>query len=561
MKAKFILFILLFLSSLLLSSCSKKETTENIFRYNEPQGIENLDPIMCSNYAAGWPLQQMTEGLLEYTQAMNLEDNLASSHKVSEDGLTYTFTIRRNVFFHDNPCFPDGKGREVKAADFKYCFERVCDPSTKTRGAWLFRDKVKGALEYITSIKEKHNNVTEITGIQAPNDTTLIITLTKPFAPFLSILTMPYAFVYPKEAVEYYKDNFGYNPVGTGPFKFVKWEVDRELEMTKNPNYWSLNKAGKPLVYLDGIRVSFLKSSETAFLDFQQGKFDFYDPTPEVLSQVTDETGALKPEYSGEFELVKQPWLNTVYLGIQLDKNVPGGKNNVLSDNRKLRQAINYAIDREKIITYVLKFRGTPGVNGPIPPGMPGYNKELKGYSYDVPKAKQLLSEAGYPDGKGLSVKLVVSNDDTQKLIGESVQAQLKDLGIDAQLDFMQSSTMRSSQVGGELAFWRGNWGADYFDPENFMALFYSKNHSPIGPNYTHYQNAAADSLYELAMKLTDFEVRKKLYNQMEQVVLEDSPWIILYYNQIVYLKNKKVSNMYVDGLNTIILKQARIGN
>jgi len=559
MKAKFILFILLFLSSLLLSSCSKKETTENIFRYNEPQGIENLDPIMCSNYAAGWPLQQMTEGLLEYTQAMNLEDNLASSHKVSEDGLTYTFTIRRNVFFHDNPCFPDGKGREVKAADFKYCFERVCDPSTKTRGAWLFRDKVKGALEYITSIKEKHNNVTEITGIQAPNDTTLIITLTKPFAPFLSILTMPYAFVYPKEAVEYYKDNFGYNPVGTGPFKFVKWEVDRELEMTKNPNYWSLNKAGKPLVYLDGIRVSFLKSSETAFLDFQQGKFDFYDPTPEVLSQVTDETGALKPEYSGEFELVKQPWLNTVYLGIQLDKNVPGGKNNILTDNRKLRQAINYAIDREKIITYVLKFRGTPGVNGPIPPGMPGYNKELKGYSYDVPKAKQLLSEAGYPDGNGLSVKLVVSNDDTQKLIGESVQAQLKDLGIDAQLDFMQASTMRSSQVGGELAFWRGNWGADYFDPENFMALFYSKNHSPIGPNYTHYQNAAADSLYELAMKLTDFEVRKKLYNQMEQVVLEDSPWIILYYNQIVYLKNKKVSNMYVDGLNTLILKRARI--
>jgi len=560
MKIKFILFTV-FSLIILFSSCSKKETTENIFRYNEPQGIENLDPIMCSNYAAGWPLQQMTEGLLEYSQAMNLENNLATSHKISDDGLTYTFTIRKNVFFHDNPCFPGGKGREVVASDFKYCFQRVCDPSTKTRGAWLFRDKVKGALEYITSIKEKYNNVTEITGIQAPNDTTLIITLTKPFAPFLSILTMPYAFVYPKEAVEHYKDNFGYNPVGTGPFKFVKWEVDRELEMTKNPNYWSLNKAGKPLVYLDGIRVSFLKSSETAFLDFQQGKFDFYDPTPEVLSQVTDETGALKPEYAGEFELVKQPWLNTVYLGVQLDKNVPGGKNNVLTDNRKLRQAINYAIDRKKIITYVLKFRGTPGVNGPIPPGMPGYNKDLKGYSYDVPKAKQLLSEAGYPDGKGLSIKLVVSNDDTQKLIGESVQAQLKDLGIDAQLDFMQASTMRSSQVGGELAFWRGNWGADYFDPENFMALFYSKNHSPIGPNYTHYQNAAADSLYELAMKLTDFEVRKKLYNEMEQVVLEDSPWIILYYNQIVYLKNKKVSNMYVDGLNTIILKRARIGN
>lgn len=558
MNLNLTLFIAFISFSFLFSSCSKKETSDNIFKYNESQGIENLDPVMCSNYATGWPLQQMMEGLLEYSQAMNLEPCLASSYTVSDDGLIYTFTLRKNVFFHDNPCFPEGKGREVKASDFKFCFERLCDPRTKTRGAWLFRDKVKGALEYINSIKEKYNNVSEITGIQAANDSTLVITLNKPFAPFLSILTMQYAFVYPKEAVEYYKDSFGYNPVGTGPFKFVKWEVDRELEMTKNPNYWSLNKAGKPLVYLDGIKVSFIKSSETAFLDFQQGKFDYYDPSPEVLSQITDEEGKLKPEY--DFDLVKQPWLNTVYLGVQLDKNVPGGKQNILTDNKKLRQAINYAIDREKIIRYVLKFRGIPGVNGPIPPGMPGYNKDLKGYSFDKDKAKQLLSEAGYPDGKGLTLKLTVSNDDTQKLIGESVQAQLKDLGIDAQLDFMQASTMRSSQVGGELAFWRGNWGADYFDPENFMALFYSKNHTPNGPNYTHYTNQKADSLYELAMKLTDFNTRAKIYNEMEQVVLDDSPLIILYYNQIVYLKNKKVSNMYIDGLNTMILKRARMG-
>lgn len=559
MKLKLYSAVIIFALTFYFSSCSRQETAGSIFRYNEPQGIENLDPVMCSNYAAGWPLQNMLEGLLEYTRAMNLELNLASSYKISADGLTYTFTLRRGVFFHDNECFPGGKGREVTSADFKYCFQRLCDPRTKTRGAWLFRDKVKGATEYINSIKEKHNNVDEITGIQTPNDTTLIITLEKPFAPFLSILTMQYTFVYPREAVEFYKDNFGYNPVGTGPFKFVKWEHERELEMTRNPNYWSLNKAGKPSVFLEGIKVSFIKSSETAFLDFQQGKFDYYEPSPEVLSQVTDEAGNLKPEYSETMELVKQPWLNTVYLGIQLDKNSPGGKNNVLSDNRKLRQAINYAIDRVKIINYVLKFRGTPGVNGPIPPGMPGFNKELKGYSFDVAKAKQLLTEAGYPDGKGLSIKLVVSNDDTQKLIGESVQAQLKDIGIDAQLDFMQASTMRSSQVGGELPFWRGNWGADYFDPENFMALFYSKNHSPAGPNYTHYQNAAADSLYELAMRLTDFSTRVKLYNQMEQIVLEDAPWIILYYNQIVYLKNKHLADMYIDGLNTMILKSAKL--
>ncbi|MCI0449119.1 MAG: ABC transporter substrate-binding protein [Chlorobi bacterium] len=541
----------------LLLSCSKEESTDKIFKYNEPQGIENLDPVMCSNYAAHWPLMQMCEGLLMYTRAMNLEPLLSTSYNISPDGLVYTFTIRKGVFFHDNECFPGGKGREVKASDFKYCYERVCDPRTKTRGAWVFRDRIKGALEYINSIKENKFDVKEITGIKSPDDTTLVITLNRPFAPFLSILTMPYGFVYPREAVEHYKENFGYHPVGTGPMKFVRWEVDRELELAKNENYWRMNKAGKPDVQLDGIKVSFIKSSETAFLDFNEGKFDYYEPSPEVLSQITDENGKLLPQY--DFELIKQPWLNTVYLAVQLNRESPGGKGSVLAENKTLRQAISYAIDREKIIKYVLKHRGNPGEQGPIPMGMPGFSKDTKGYSYDKDKAKQLLSDAGYPNGMGLTLKLTVSNDDTQKLIGEAVQAQLRDIGIDVQLDFIQASTLRSSQVGGELTFWRANWGADYFDPENFMALLYSKNKTPNGPNYTHYSNTKADSLYELAMRLTDFEARKKLYNEMESLVMEDSPWIVLYYNEIVYLKSRRVQEMYIDGLNTMILRNASI--
>jgi peptide/nickel transport system substrate-binding protein len=109
--------------------------------------------------------------------------------------------------------------------------------------------------------------------------------------------------------------------------------------------------------------------------------------------------------------------------------------------------------------------------------------------------------------------------------------------------------------VGGELAFWRANWGADYFDPENFIALLYSKNHTPNGPNYTHYSNRVVDSLYELALNITDFNQRAKLYNQAEQIIMEDAPWIIIYYNELVYLKSKRVKGMYIDGLNTLILK------
>lgn len=554
---KLMKYLLLLAVSVFIISCSKEQTSDKIFKYNEAAGIENLDPVMASNFAAGWPLQQMMEGLVAYTQDMTLVNLIAVNHSISPDGLVYTFNLDRDVYFQDDACFPEGKGRRVIASDFKYCFERLCDSRTKTRGAWLFRDKVKGATEYINSIKENKFDVKEITGIETPNDSTLIITLTKPFAPFLSILTMQYASVYPKEAVEHYKEGFGFHPVGTGPFKFVKWEIDQELELTKNENYWKKRKTGDALVYLDGIKISFIKSSETAFLDFQQGKFDYYEPSPEILGQITDESGKLKPEY--DFELVKQPWLNTVYLAIQLDKNMPGGKNSPMADNKKLRQAINYAIDRERLIKFVLKNRGIKGENGPIPVGMPGFSKDTKGYKFDKEKAKQLLTEAGYPGGKGVSLKLTVSNIETQKLIGETVQAMLKDVGVEVTLDFIQGSTLLSSQVGGELEFWRGNWGADYFDPENFMALLYTKNKTPNGPNYTHYSNPQCDSLYDLAMKLTDFNTRAKLYNEMENIVMEDSPWIILYYNEIIYLKQKRVKGMYVDGLNTMILKWAKM--
>jgi oligopeptide transport system substrate-binding protein len=520
-------------------SCSQKPDETNIFRYNESQGIENLDPVMASNYAALWPLIQVCEGLVEFDPQMNLKPLLAESYSISEDGLVYTFKLRPNVRFHDDDCFPNRKGRTVKSFDFKYCFERVCDPRTKTRGAWVFRDRIAASdLRADTSA--------EISGIQCPDSLTLVITLTKPFAPFLSILTMAYAFVYPQEAVEYYKENFGYHPVGTGPFRFVKWDFDRELLFEQNPDYWSTLPA------LEGFRVSFIRSSETAFLDFLEGKLDYYDPSPEVLDQITDTQGLLLPRYN--FELIRQPWLNTVYLAVQMDEKMPGGKNNILS-NAKLRRAIAHALDRRKLAEYVLRHKGKPAENGPIPPGMPGFSNEVSGYGYDRQKSLTLLEEAGYPNGKGLSLTLTISNEETQKLTGEAIQGQLKEIGIDVKLDFIQGSVLRSAQVGGELPFWRANWGADYFDPENFMALFYSKNKTPNGPNYTHYSNPEADSLYELALRLTDFSKRAGIYNDMERIVLEDCPWILLYYNEIIYLKSPKLKGLYIDGLNNLILK------
>ena len=157
---------------------------------------------------------------------------------------------------------------------------------------------------------------------------------------------------------------------------------------------------------------------------------------------------------------------------------------------------MNYAIDREKIVKYVLKGKGTPGIHGPLPKGMPGYSDEVKGYTYDRQKAIELLKESGYPDGKGLDLKLVFHNDESQRELCEAIQAQFKEIGIDLKIEEMLGATHRSAQNEGKLTFWRANWVADYYDPENYYALFYSKNATPIGPNTSHFSNPKVDSLY-----------------------------------------------------------------
>jgi len=535
--------------------CGIKKSGDKVFKFNEPNGIESLDPITANNYPAINVLINVCEGLVEFDKEAKLQPAIAKSYEITEDGKLYTFHLRNNVYFHDDDCFPDKKGRKVAASDFKYCYERVCNPSTKTRGLWVYRDKVDGADEYA---KDPYK-VKEIRGFIALNDSTFQIRLISPFAPFLSILTMPYGYVYPKESVDYYKDNVGFHIVGTGPYKFVRWDIDKELVCEKNKKYWATDMNMNELPYIDGFVVSFIRSPETEFLDFQSNKLDFQKPTIDVYGQIADEEGKLKEGY--DFELIKQPYLNTVYLCTMLNPKMEGGKDNPLAENKKLRLALNYAIDRDKICRYVLKSKGIPGIHGPLPKGMPGYSEDVKGYYYDREKAIKLLEESGYPGGKGLNMKLVYHNDESQRELCEALQAQFKEIGINIQIEEMLGASHRSAQNEGKLTFWRANWGADYYDPENYYALFYSKNETPIGPNTSHYKNVQVDSLYELGLKLTGFDDRMKVYREIDKIILEDSPWMIIYYNQYIYLKQKNISGMYVDGLGIINLKFAKIGN
>jgi oligopeptide transport system substrate-binding protein len=553
--------IFLFIALLSFSCISDSDHRQNYFFFNMNQGVETLEPVMSNSIQTIWALSIMMEGLVQFDKENNIKPTIAKNWDISEDGLIYTFHLRNDVRFHDNVCFEEsnGEGRFVTAGDFKYCLERVNNPKTKTRGLWVFRDKIKGAQEYIDYHSgNRQDSVSEISGIRALNDTTLQIELANPFAPFLSILTMSYAYVYPKEAVEFYGENFAQNPVGTGPFMFIRWEPDKELIFEKNLNYWDRDEGNGILPYLNGIHISFTQSSETEFLDFQNGKYDFHIPSTETYDQLTDENGDLIGEDRLNYTLVKQPWLQTVFFGMMQSPNLPGGRTGPFANNKKLRQALNYAIDRERILKFVLKNRGTAAHNGPIPQGMPGFNPDIKGYEYNKEETRRLLTEAGFPEGRGLDLTLYTGNDEIQKTIAIAVQEQLKEFGINLKLDQMLQATLISRQEEGEFPFWRASWGADYFDPENFMALFYSKNITPNGPNRVGYSNPKIDELYERSIRITDFEERKKIYDEMQEIVIEDAAWLFMYYNQQVYLLQKNIEGFYIDGLNIINLKYAR---
>ncbi|KAA0207816.1 ABC transporter substrate-binding protein [Ignavibacteria bacterium CHB1] len=553
------IFCIVTITALLLISCGNEQSeTENIFVMNQMLGVETLEPVMSNTVQTIWVLSMLMEGLVSFDKQNKIKPTIAKSWEISDNGLEYTFILRDDVYFHDDECFPGGKGRKVTAYDFEYCLTRVNDPKSMSRGAWVWRDKIKGASEYIDARSKDMDEPAGISGIKVVNDTTLVLTLVSPFAPFLSTLTMSYGYVYPHEAVEHYGSDIGQNPVGTGPFKFLNWDIGKEMNLTRNEKYWDKDSDGNQLPYLDGVKMTFTQSSETEFLDFVNGKYDFHLPSSETFAQITDENGELLDAGEKKYSLVKQPWLQTVFFGMMQAPNLPGGIKGPFVNNKKLRQALNYAIDRDKIIKFVLKNRGVSAHNGPIPPGMPGFNPDIKGYTYDPDKAKKLLEEAGYPNGKGLKLTLHTGNDEIQKTIAIAVQEQLKSFGIDLKLDQMLQATLISNQEEGLFPFWRASWGADYFDPENFMALFYSKNITPKGPNRVGYSNPLVDKLYEQGLEETDFEKRMKLYDEIQRIVIEDAAWLFLYYNEQVYLLSNKVHGFYIDGLNIIRLKETK---
>lgn len=536
MNVRSTIFILL---CTLLFSCGKQVSHEGktVFRYNELKGIPSLDPAYASSMSKIWATNQLFNGLVQMDDNLKLEPCIAHSWEISDDGKIYTFYLRDDVYFHDDELFEGGKGRRVVAEDFVYSFNRILDDKVNSPGRWIFNS---------------------VEGFEAKDDTTFLVHLQTPFPPFMSILSMKYCSVVPKEVAEHYGKDFRNHPIGTGPFKFWLWEEGVKLVLHRNENYFEKDEEDNQLPYLDAIGITFNADPQSAFLEFIKGNLDMLSGLEGAYKDaLVTKNGQLLPKHEGKINFIYRPFLNTEYLGFLVNDSLEIVQKSPLG-NKLVRQAINYGIDREKMMRYIRNNIGAPGTSGFVPDGMPSFDAEkVTGYDYNPDKARELLQEAGYPAGKGLPQITLYTTSQYLDLC-EYIQHQLSDIGINLKVDVNPSQTHSEMVKNREAMFFRKSWLADYPDAENYLSLFYSKNFTPDGPNYTQFSSKRYDELYEKALTVVNDSIRYEMYREMDNLMMEEAPVIVLYYDRMVRFTHNNIEGLQGDAMNMLTLKRVR---
>jgi peptide/nickel transport system substrate-binding protein len=505
-----------------------------VFNYNQASGVSSIDPAFAGLQSNIWVVNQLYNGLLETDSNLNIVPSLAKWFEIKEQGLLYVFHLRNDVFFHHDSCFENSKGRKFTAQDVVYSFTRLIDPKVAAKGAWVFNDKVD-----------------LIKPFTAVNDSTFELRLRKPFPALPGILTMQYCFIVPHEAVEKYGKDFRSHPVGTGPFKFSFWREGELMVLKKNEHYFEKDVQGNSLPYLDAVRITFMDNKATEFLKFKLGELDMIvDLDAGVKDEVLTKTGKLQERYADKFRLIKKPYLNTEYIGINL--KLAEDKKHPLNDER-VRRAINLAINKKEIITYLRNGVGIPAIYGFVAPGISGYRQELLSPTpYQPEQALQLLKAAGYDDTNPLP-ELTISCNSANEALCVFIANQLKQIGISMKVDVMQGKALNEQMVKGSILMFKASWIADYPDAESFLAVCYGRYIAP--PNYTRFNNSTYNKLYEISMMQSDDVVRNNTYLKMDELLMLQQALIPIYYDETLDFVHNNIKGFNPNPLNLLSLK------
>ena len=451
-----------------------------VFRYNEPTAIGSLDPAFASDQAHGWLSKQLFSTLVDSDSTLSPVPQLAHRWEASLDGIEWTFYLRTDVYFHDDPCFPGGQGRRLTAADVAYSLERLMATETSSPGWWI---------------------LAQVGRIEVLDSATIRFHLTQPEEAMLGRLAMPYCGIVAPEAVAMYGADFSSHPVGTGPFYLKAWARQEKIVLRRNTRYFGRDAAGQPLPYLEAVAVRCIPDRQAAFLEFVKGELDMVSGMDaSYKDQLFTQEGTLQSRWEGRLSLQKAPFLNTEFLGIRQKNPSPA----YLGDVR-VREALNWAIDRASMMRYLKNNVGIPAHGGVLPAGMPGYREAdaweaagTPGWSFDPGRAKALLHEAGLLDADGRPKPdlepIVVSTTASYRDICEYIQSAWNQLGLPVEVQVMPSAAFREDKANGRLPVYRASWIADYPSAGNYFMLFDSKWAAPLGANASQIESPELDA-------------------------------------------------------------------
>jgi oligopeptide transport system substrate-binding protein len=530
-----------------------------VIHINETEMYPTLFPIAITDIGSAHIASQIYEGLVKFnSRDLSIMPCIAEKWEMDATGTVYTFHLKKGVMFQDNECFPEGKGREVKASDFEYSFELLCTDSKENASFFsTFSDRVVGANKFFSANKDKPSG--KIEGVKVIDDYTLSITLTSPSSSFLYAMAAPGTNVIAKEAFEKYGIN---SKVGTGPFIFVENSGTDKVLLKRNNNYYGMDSLGNQLPFLDSIIVSFLPTKKLELDGFQNGKLDMVVGFPsESIKEMVETQIADFANKPPKYVLERAPEMASQYYEFNLTK--------VPFNNINVRKAFSYAIDRNKIIEDVLKGEAYgPGINGICPPSFKGYDiTKINGYDFDAAKAKKCLADAGYPNGKGfpkIKIELNSGGSKNSNVVLE-IQKQLMDvLNINVDFEVVPQKQKLEDEKYGRAEVFRAAWVADFPSPENFLWMLYGASvpkdvTQPSFPNHTRYQNAEYDKLFEAGKMAKTQEEAYDNFMKAEQILMNDAPIMVLWYDENYRITKSSVHNFYSNPMRILDFSQAYI--
>jgi len=483
-------WVLISLSFLLtVLCCSSQNRIEGYVYYRLNTNPTTLDPALIVDVAGGAISAKLFNGLVRIGDDLGIRQDIAQQWQVSRGGTAYTFTLKKGVYFSNR--------REVNAHDFKYSFTRIADPKTKSPNSWIF-ENIIGARDFMDGRAD------DIKGIVVKDDYTLELRLEKPFSPFLNLLTMTAAYAVPKEEVEKRGSDFSSCPVGTGPFVLTSWLPNREIVLQKREDYFEGPARVKGIIY----RV--IPEDLSAVTEFEINNIDVLTIPASEYSQYRKDRG--KRDFISSMK-----GLNTYYLGFNCSRPP--------FDNLNLRQAVNYAIDTEKILNTIYEQRGRTAA-GPLPDLLRTWDQKNH-HEYNPYKAREIIRTEGM---EGATLHFYITADQEVVDIAEVIQSYIHAAGIKVEIKQLEWSAYKEAVNRGEPDMFYLSWWADYPDPENFLfPLFHSSNHGPAG-NRTRYANATVDALIEEGRNTLDEKKRNSLYQKAEELIVADAPWVFLWH-------------------------------